>query len=140
MKQTKEQLEIALRERQGKIEHLELEISNLYVQKETEYLRGYKDSTALTWLLMKKMDSITGKLFYIFEQKQKMIQEGMNPKYLYMNPISLHKFLLQNKSNIIVHNLDHLDHLRLFDLIIKVDNTIKDDEFIITQEEVKEWL
>ena len=83
------------------------------------------------------MDSITGKLFYIFEQKQKMIQEGMNPKYLYMNPISLHKFLLQNKSNIIVHSLDRL---RLFDLIIKVDNTIKDDEFIITQEEVKEWL
>lgn len=65
MKQTKEQLQIALREKQGRIDDLEWEVSTLSAQKETEYLRGYKDmadktfsllSTALTWLLMKTSD------------------------------------------------------------------------------------
>lgn len=64
-KLTNEQLQQALRERQGKIERLELELSNAYASQEREYLRGYKDmadktfnlmSTAFTWLLMKCTD------------------------------------------------------------------------------------
>ena len=65
MKQTKEQLQIALKEKQDEIEHLNIELNNAYNSSQIRYYEGYKDmadktfsllSTALTWLLMKASD------------------------------------------------------------------------------------